>query len=116
MHERNEGGDHHGQALPRILSGNGGNLIAQTFAAPRGHEHQGILTRCDVLNDVLLGAAERLVAKDFTQDAQNLGVRVGNRDGHGKYCPPCREGGRCNGERTKRHCKDLSVLASRRRP
>ena len=73
MHECNEGRDHNGDTLPCALSGNGRYLITQAFAAACGHEHQGVVAAGDMLDDVALRPPKRLIAKDFTEDAQNIG-------------------------------------------
>ena len=39
--------------------------------------HQRIAPRTDMLNDALLGATKRLVAKNFAQDGQ-MGRQTGN--------------------------------------
>ena len=72
VHESNKRGDHNGDAKSRTLAGDGGNLVAQAFAAARGHEDQGITSAGDVRDDVLLGASERLVAKHLTENAQDV--------------------------------------------
>ena len=90
MHERNEGRDHNGDALPCALPGNGRNLVTQTFAAACGHEHQGVVAAGHVLDDGLLRSSERLIAKNLAEDTQNVGRRVQKGRGwHGGYCPPC---------------------------
>jgi hypothetical protein len=90
MHERNEGRHHNGDALPCALPGNGGYLVTQAFAAASGHEHQGVVSAGDVLDDGLLRPSERLIAKYLAEDTQNVGWRVQNGRGwHEGYCPPC---------------------------
>jgi hypothetical protein len=73
VHESNKRGHHNGDAKPRTLAGDGGNLVAQAFAATGGHENQSILSASDMLNDVLLRPSERLVAKDLAEDTQDVG-------------------------------------------
>ena len=73
VHECNEGRDHNGDAQASILTSNGGNLVAQAFAAASGHENQRVLAASDVFNDVLLWPAESLIAKDLAEDAQYVG-------------------------------------------
>ncbi len=53
--------------MPRALARNRRNLVAQRFAAPRGHEHQSVATRANVVDDSLLGPTKGVIAKYFTQ-------------------------------------------------
>ena len=69
VHQGNEGRHHNGDAKASVLSCNGRNLIAKAFAAACGHEHQGVLTSGDMLNDVALGPSKRLIAKDLAENA-----------------------------------------------
>ena len=68
MHQRNQRRDDDRDAVPGLLPGDGGDLVAQRFAATRRHQHQRIATRDHVADDGLLRPAKLLVAKDFTQD------------------------------------------------
>ncbi len=61
--------------MPRLLPGDGGDLVAQRFAAAGGHQHQCIATGHHMFNDGLLRAAKVVVAKDFPQDGA-AGVRL----------------------------------------
>jgi hypothetical protein len=90
VHECNEGRHHNGDTLPCALSGNGWYLITQAFATACGHENQGVVSAGDVLDDGLLRASERLIAKNLAENTQNGAWRVQNGRGwHGSYCPPC---------------------------
>lgn len=77
VHQRNQGRDHDGHAMPRLLARDGRDLVAQTLATAGGHQYQRIATGRHMFNDALLGATKRLVAKDFAQDGQ-MGRQTGN--------------------------------------
>lgn len=72
VHQGNERRHHNGDAQARLLSGDGGNLIAQAFAATCWHEDQGIVSMGDVGDDVLLRTSERLVAEHLTENVQDV--------------------------------------------
>ena len=78
VHQRNQRRDDYGHPAPLLLAHDGGHLVAQAFAAARGHEHQRIATANHMFDDVLLGASELLVAKDVVQDG------VGGRQSGGQ--------------------------------
>ena len=71
VHQRNQGADDDGDALPRLLARNGGYLVAQRLAPAGGHEHQRITPHHDVFNDGLLRPPERAVAKNFLKNEVN---------------------------------------------
>ena len=48
-----------------------GNLVAQRLAAAGRHEHQRVAAADDVIDDLLLLAAERVVAEDPAQRLQS---------------------------------------------
>ncbi len=52
----------------------GWQLVAQTLASPGGHDDEGILARQDGLDDVLLLAAEGVVAKILLQRLEQVAV------------------------------------------
>ena len=66
--------------MPGTLARDGGNLVAQRFAAPRGHEHQRIAAATHVLHDVGLWATKCAVAKYFAQDVLRI-----HRRGHSSF-------------------------------
>ena len=68
VHQRNQGRDHDRHAMPGLLAHDGRHLVAQRFAATRGHEHQRIASPYHVLNDGLLRPAKLRVAKDIVQN------------------------------------------------
>lgn len=68
VHQRNQRRDHDAHPMAQLLTRNGRHLIAQRFAAARGHEHQRIATRDHVRDDGLLRATKLLVAKDGLQN------------------------------------------------
>jgi hypothetical protein len=68
VHERDQRRDHDRHAMAELLARNGRNLVAQRFAAARGHEHQRIAAVDDMRDDGLLGATELLVAKNGLQN------------------------------------------------
>ena len=78
MHQRNQRRDDHRDAMPRLLPGDGRDLVAQRFAAAGGHQHQRIATGHHMRNDGLLRAAKLVVAKNFAQDgAAGVGLAAG---------------------------------------
>ena len=68
VHQRNQGRDHDRHAMPGLLAHDGRHLVAQRFAATRGHEHQRVPTAHDMLDDGLLRPAKLRVAKDIVQN------------------------------------------------
>jgi hypothetical protein len=68
VHQRYEWRDNHRYAMTRLASRNGRDLKAQRLSATRGHEHQRITTRDDVVNDSALLAPKAAVAKGFLKD------------------------------------------------
>ncbi|MPM64261.1 hypothetical protein SDC9_111147 [bioreactor metagenome] len=68
VHERDQRRDHDRHAMAELLARDGRHLIAQRFAATRGHEHQRIAAVDDMRDDGLLGATELLVAKNGLQN------------------------------------------------
>ena len=75
VHQGNQGRDHDGDAMAQALSGNGRYLVAQAFAAARGHEHQSVKPGHHVFDNGLLRSAELVVAEDL---AENLLLRQEN--------------------------------------
>ena len=53
-----------------------GDLVAQRLAAAGRHQHERVAAAADVLDDLGLLAAERVVAEDAVQCLQGLGLRV----------------------------------------
>ena len=70
VHQGDQWRDDHGHAQPSLLANQGRNLVAKRFATAGRHQHQGITTRTDVLNDGLLRTAKRGVAEHLVQRAQ----------------------------------------------
>ena len=68
VHQRNQGETTTSRRAWRLLAHDGRHLVAQRFAAARGHEHQRVAPRDDVLHDRLLRPAELRVAKDIVQN------------------------------------------------
>ena len=68
LHQRDERGDDHAGALAQQR----GHLVAQGLAATGRHQHQRVTAAGDVVDDLLLVAAERVVAEDTAQDLQCL--------------------------------------------
>ena len=73
VHQRDQGADHHADALPGTVSGDRRDLVAQAFAAAGRHQHQRVAAIAQVVDDGFLRAAEGAVAKDFLQDRQGNG-------------------------------------------
>ena len=59
-----------------------GDLIAQRLAAARRHQHERVAAADDVLDDLVLAVAERLVAEDTTQHFGGVADRIDQREGH----------------------------------
>ena len=72
VHQRNQGGHDHGDTHARAVSRDGGHLVTQALAATRGHQHQGVVPGCDVVDDGLLLPPKGGVAEDFLQDGQRF--------------------------------------------
>ena len=68
MHERDEGGDHHGQPQPH----HGRQLVAQRLAAAGGHDRQHILARENGAQHLLLPGPEGGIAIDAGQRGAGL--------------------------------------------
>ena len=68
VHQRDQRRDHDRHAVARLLARDRGDLVAQAFAAARGHEHQRVAAVDNVVNDPGLRSAEGLVAKNLAQD------------------------------------------------
>ena len=65
-----------GVDLPGLLAHDGLHLVAQAFAAARGHQHQRVVALHHVANDGLLRTTELLLTKYVLQD----GVCGGQRE------------------------------------
>ena len=84
MHEGNQWRDHHRHAVSCALTRNGRHLVTQRFTAARGHQHQGVTTATDMLNNVLLRTSESVVTKHLAQDVARVGVHhIGYICSHG---------------------------------
>ena len=68
VHQRDQRRDHDGHAVAGLLARDRRDLVAQAFAAARGHEHQRIAAARDVADDVGLRPAKRFVAENLAQD------------------------------------------------
>ena len=58
VHQRDQGGNHHGHTQASALPRNGWYLIAQRLTPARGHQHQGVAPLAHMANDVGLWAAK----------------------------------------------------------
>lgn len=74
LHERDEGRDHHGEAVPQ----EGRDLVADGFSAARGHDGQGLPAFQHVFQDPLLQEDKIVVAEDGFQDAAGFAQHVGS--------------------------------------
>ena len=61
------------------MAHDGRHLVAQRFAAARGHQHQRVAAATNVLDDGRLLAAEVVVAEDLAQHGARSGTVVGGR-------------------------------------
>ena len=75
VHERDQRRHHHRHAVALLLAHDGRHLVAQAFAAARGHEHQRIAAGDHVRDDGLLRTAELFVAEHGLQDGMRGGQR-----------------------------------------
>ena len=76
VHQRDQRRNNHCDALPRLLAGDGRNLVTQAFAAAGGHQHQRVATGHHMADDVVLRPAKTRVAKNLLKnglDGQNDG-------------------------------------------
>ena len=62
--------DHHGQATPGTMPGDGRNLVTQALAAAGRHQHQRVTADNQMRDDLRLRAAESTVAEDVMQDGR----------------------------------------------
>ena len=119
-HERDQRGDDHARAAAQQR----GDLIAQRLAAAGGHQHHGVPAAGDLLDDLGLLAAERVVPEDGREDLE-CGIRLlgialaegGDRVGgarriHGGHC--IRRQGRVGTGRDR--CGRRPVVSCRRTP
>ncbi len=70
LHERDEGADHHADAVPE----GGGKLEAEAFAAARGHDRQRVPPVEDAPDDVPLLWPEGRIAENPSQGREKIGV------------------------------------------
>ena len=70
VHEGDKRRDHNGHAQALAVTHDGGHLVAQRFAAARGHEHQRTLPSSNMGGDIGLLAPECGVAKHLLQHLQ----------------------------------------------
>ena len=78
LHQRDQRRDHHRHAMACMLARNSGYLVAERFAATRGHQHQGVTACTDMLDDGLLRAAKAVVTEDLAEDGKGRqGVNLG---------------------------------------
>ena len=70
VHQSNQGGNHDGDSKACALAGDGGDLVAERFAAACGHQHQGVAAAAYVFYDGLLGTAELFIAKNVVEDGE----------------------------------------------
>ena len=80
LHQRDEGGDDH----PGAAADQRGNLVAEGLAAAGRHQHERVAARDDLLDDLLLGAAEGVVAEhpaQYVQGAVRPAAHRGGRSG-----------------------------------
>ncbi len=75
LHERDERRDDDARAG----ANEGGDLVAQRLAAAGRHEHESVAARDDLLDDLGLLAAERVIAEDTVQDLERVRARGGGR-------------------------------------
>ncbi len=76
LHQRDQRRDDHADAVPDQRR----DLVAQRLAAAGRHQHQGVAAADDVLDDLALLAAERVVPEDPAQDIESFaGQFVGQR-------------------------------------
>ena len=80
LHERDQRRDDHADAAPHQRR----DLVAQRLAAAGRHEHERVAAGDDVLDDLLLAAAERVVAEDPLQHPRR-GVHFGTGLGQGHF-------------------------------
>jgi single-strand DNA-binding protein len=86
LHQRDQRADDDGHAAAAAVPDDRRHLEAEALAGPRRHQDQGIAAAGDVLDDVGLDAAERLVAEDLRQHGARRGVggrEVGRKGGWG---------------------------------
>jgi hypothetical protein len=74
-HQRDQRRDHHAHALAQQRR----DLVADRLAAAGGHQHQRVAAGGDVLDDLLLEAAEALVPEDLAQDRLRIASFHGRR-------------------------------------
>ena len=72
LHERDERADDDGDPVSGAAPRDRGELVAQALAPARRHQDEGVAPVSDVLDDVLLRAAEAVVAEDALEDVHVL--------------------------------------------
>ena len=80
LHQRDERGDDH----PGSAADQRGNLVAERLAAAGRHQHERVAAGDEVLDDLLLGAAEGVVAEhpaQYVQGAVRPAAQRGGRSG-----------------------------------
>ena len=75
MHQRNQRRHNDGDAVARVLPGNGWYLVAKRLAAAGWHQHQRIAAFQYMVDDGRLRAAKVGIAKDFAQDVLRRRIR-----------------------------------------
>ena len=68
LHQRDQGRNDH----PATRAREGGNLVAQGFAAAGGHQDQGVAAPDQGVDDLVLGWAEGLVTKGIAKNFQGV--------------------------------------------
>jgi hypothetical protein len=66
LHQGDQGGYHHPHPIPE----HGRNLVADRFAAARGHQHEGVLPGQQGRDDLLLVQPEGIETKHLLEDTQ----------------------------------------------
>jgi hypothetical protein len=80
VHQRDQRADHQRDALAVAVARDRGNLIAETLAAARRHQHQRVATARDVLDDFALRATKSGITEDLAENVQRIRRRhVGRR-------------------------------------
>ena len=100
VHQRDQRRDHD----PDPRTHHGRNLIAQRLTAAGGHQDERVPAIDDVVDDLLLVAAERVVAERQAQD-----VESGGRSGHARHARPRPRQGRTLGLRQAPHGQTLEI-------
>ena len=75
MHQGYQRRDNDSDAVPRVLPGNGRDLITQRLSAARGHQHQRVAAFDHVINDGFLRAAKVRITENFAKYVERRRVR-----------------------------------------